>query len=351
MVTPALFKRYPDAKALAQATTAELEPQIHSTGFFRAEVASRSSAWRTALVERARRRGAGRHGRARRAAGRRPEDGERRARPRARRARDCRSIATCCAWPTGSASPKSDDPVVVEQQLCDALPPERWTRTSDTLILHGRRICRPKPLCDRCAVQDVCDLLQHASRRRPRRRRPQRRGKAGARRRRQRKRRKRPTASMTRARSTPSSLTRSPAFRTQFRDAMANIAIVVEDEPSPTLLARDGDRAARHAARSLSGTPLTERRWDYGNALPDRILLFQGRIERDVRGRGRSRSSSIGETLIHEIGHYFGLSEEEIEEIEEQYWHGRRRATAEWPDGRRRAQALRPALPRAAPGS
>jgi endonuclease III len=37
MVTPALFKRYPNARALAKATTAELEPQIHSTGFFRAK--------------------------------------------------------------------------------------------------------------------------------------------------------------------------------------------------------------------------------------------------------------------------------------------------------------------------
>src|SRR5258705_13673624 len=36
MVTPALFKRYPDARRLAKATVAELEPQIHSTGFFRA---------------------------------------------------------------------------------------------------------------------------------------------------------------------------------------------------------------------------------------------------------------------------------------------------------------------------
>src|SRR5437588_105027 len=35
-------------------------------------------------------------------------------------------------------------------------PPERWTRTSDTLILHGRRICRPRPLCDQCAVRDDC---------------------------------------------------------------------------------------------------------------------------------------------------------------------------------------------------
>ena len=37
MVTPALFRRYPNARALAQATTAELEPQILSTGFFRAK--------------------------------------------------------------------------------------------------------------------------------------------------------------------------------------------------------------------------------------------------------------------------------------------------------------------------
>jgi adenine-specific DNA glycosylase len=55
---------------------------------------------------------------------------------------------------------ESDDPVVVEQQLGDALPKERWTRTSDTLILHGRRICRPTPLCDACVVRDTCDFYQ-----------------------------------------------------------------------------------------------------------------------------------------------------------------------------------------------
>jgi len=55
---------------------------------------------------------------------------------------------------------ESDDPVVVEQQLCAAMPPERWTRTSDTLILHGRRICRPTPLCDQCDVRDDCDFYR-----------------------------------------------------------------------------------------------------------------------------------------------------------------------------------------------
>ena len=72
------------------------------------------------------------------------------------------------------------------------------------------------------------------------------------------------------------------------------------------------------------GTPLTERRWDYGNALPDRILLFQGPHEREADDDD-DLVVSIAETLIHEIGHYFGLSEEEIEEIEEKYW--RRHAT------------------------
>src|SRR5882672_3778152 len=84
MVTPALFKRYPHAHALAKATTGELEPQIHSTGFFsEIEIAHRHG---TGARRRARRRSAGAHGEARRAAGRRPQDGERRAGARARRA-------------------------------------------------------------------------------------------------------------------------------------------------------------------------------------------------------------------------------------------------------------------------
>ena len=54
----------------------------------------------------------------------------------------------------------SDDPVEVEQQLCSVLPPKEWTKASDTLILHGRRICNPKPLCDRCAVRADCDFYR-----------------------------------------------------------------------------------------------------------------------------------------------------------------------------------------------
>jgi predicted Zn-dependent protease with MMP-like domain len=64
---------------------------------------------------------------------------------------------------------------------------------------------------------------------------------------------------------------------------------------------------------------LTERHWGHGNTLPDRVLLFQGPLERASDGEG-DLVVAIAETLIHEIGHYFGMSEEEIEEIEERYW-------------------------------
>ncbi|HYM24722.1 MAG TPA: metallopeptidase family protein, partial [Vicinamibacterales bacterium] len=72
------------------------------------------------------------------------------------------------------------------------------------------------------------------------------------------------------------------------------------------------------------GTPLTERTSGYGNALPDRILIFQGPHERAADDED-DLVTAIGETLLHEVGHYFGMSEEQIEEIEENYWHVRER--------------------------
>jgi predicted Zn-dependent protease with MMP-like domain len=105
----------------------------------------------------------------------------------------------------------------------------------------------------------------------------------------------------------------------RFRDAMANIAIVVEDEPSSELLEEMEIEPPDTLFGLYQGIPLTERRWDYGNALPDRILIFQGPHERETDDDD-DLTVAIGETLIHEIGHYFGLSEEEIEEIEENYW-------------------------------
>ncbi len=108
----------------------------------------------------------------------------------------------------------------------------------------------------------------------------------------------------------------------RFRDAMSNIAIVVEDEPDAELLDEMEVEPDGTLLGLYQGTPLTERRWDYGNTLPDRILLFQGPLERESDD-AEDLVVAIGETLIHEIGHYFGLSEDEIEAIEEQYWNDR----------------------------
>jgi predicted Zn-dependent protease with MMP-like domain len=107
----------------------------------------------------------------------------------------------------------------------------------------------------------------------------------------------------------------------RFRDALKNVAIVVEDEPSDDLLDDMGIEPPDTLLGLYQGTPLTERRWDYGNALPDRVVIFQGPHERESEDED-DLVVAIGETLIHEIGHYFGLSEEEIEEIEERYWRG-----------------------------
>jgi predicted Zn-dependent protease with MMP-like domain len=105
----------------------------------------------------------------------------------------------------------------------------------------------------------------------------------------------------------------------RFRDAMQNISIAVEDEPSADLL-REMEIEPPDALFGIyQGTPLPEREWSRPSTLPDRILLFQGPHEREAESL-EDLTASIGETLIHEIGHYFGLSEEEIEEIEEKYW-------------------------------
>jgi len=107
----------------------------------------------------------------------------------------------------------------------------------------------------------------------------------------------------------------------RFRGAMRNIAIVIEDEPSAEELEDVGIEPPDTLLRLYQGTPLTERQWAHGNTLPDKITLFQGPIE-DSSENEDDLVVAIGETLIHEIGHYFGLSEEEIEEIEERYWRG-----------------------------
>jgi predicted Zn-dependent protease with MMP-like domain len=108
----------------------------------------------------------------------------------------------------------------------------------------------------------------------------------------------------------------------RFRREMKNLALIVEDEPSLELLA-DMDIEPPDTLLGLyQGTPLPERGATHGNTLPDVITIFQGPIEDECDDDEDDMRAVIAETLIHEVGHYFGLSEEEIEEIEERYWRG-----------------------------
>jgi len=158
LVTPALFTRYPDARALARATAEELEPQILSTGFFRQKSKSLLG-MATQLLEE--------HG------GEVPADMEKLTKlPGVGRKTANVVLGHALGVPglpvdrhvlrvsnrIGIAS--GDDPEKVEAQLCKKLPPKTWTLASDVQILHGRRICRPKPLCERCSVRNDCDYYR-----------------------------------------------------------------------------------------------------------------------------------------------------------------------------------------------
>ena len=107
----------------------------------------------------------------------------------------------------------------------------------------------------------------------------------------------------------------------RFRRELKNLALVVEDAPSLELLREMEIEPPDSLYGLYQGTPLPERTWAFGNSLPDRITLFQRPIEEDCEDDDDIRAV-IGETLIHEVGHYFGLSEDEIQEIEERYWRG-----------------------------
>lgn len=108
----------------------------------------------------------------------------------------------------------------------------------------------------------------------------------------------------------------------RFRDHLSNVAVVVEDEPSEELLEEMEVPPGDTLFGLYHGTPLTERPWAFGNVLPDHIVIFQRPNEEGCATEDEV-VTNIGETLIHEVGHYFGLDEEEIEEIEERYWRRR----------------------------
>lgn len=104
-------------------------------------------------------------------------------------------------------------------------------------------------------------------------------------------------------------LTRIPD---EFRLAMDNLQIVIEDWPDPAVMEDVTGDPDEVLYGLYSGTPLPDRGADYGNTTPDVITLYQGPLEDDFPDREELRHE-IEVTLVHEIAHYFGFDEDVIE--------------------------------------
>ena len=109
------------------------------------------------------------------------------------------------------------------------------------------------------------------------------------------------------------------AIPEKFRERIKNVAILVEDEPSAELRKERGLADNETLLGLYSGVPLPVRGDSYGigMAVPDTITLYQKPIQGEAGGDSERIRAIVRETLWHEVGHYFGLSDEEIEKREE----------------------------------
>ena len=102
----------------------------------------------------------------------------------------------------------------------------------------------------------------------------------------------------------------------QFKEKLANIAVVVEDWADDETLAEMGIDPPDTLYGLYRGVDITRRDTAYGNVLPDTITIYQGPIEEDCADEA-DMADLVRETVIHEIGHYFGLDDETMHRIEE----------------------------------
>ena len=96
----------------------------------------------------------------------------------------------------------------------------------------------------------------------------------------------------------------------QFAELLENVAVVVEEEPEPRVLAEMGMDEDEELLGLYLGVPLTERDSQY-QALPDRVAIYRGPVLRCCDSR-RQIVREVRETVVHELGHYFGLEDEEM---------------------------------------
>lgn len=155
MVTPALFRRYKNAKDLANAKRTELEKLIHSTGFYRAKAKNIIGCCR-GLVEKYN----GEVPKSRDALVELPGIGRKTANVVLGEIWDIPGVVVDThvkrlAFRLGLT--KNTDPVKIEQDIMKLLPEKDWNDLSICLVFHGRRVCfARKPACEKCPLSPFC---------------------------------------------------------------------------------------------------------------------------------------------------------------------------------------------------
>lgn len=100
----------------------------------------------------------------------------------------------------------------------------------------------------------------------------------------------------------------------RIRRRLANVAVVVEDEPSEAQREAVGLTAEEPLFGLYEGTPQTARTCGYGMVLPDKISIFRGPIERFCCSR-REMRSEVRQTVVHEFAHHFGIGDDELDQL------------------------------------
>jgi predicted Zn-dependent protease with MMP-like domain len=96
---------------------------------------------------------------------------------------------------------------------------------------------------------------------------------------------------------------------------MENIDVVIEEQASPDLLSEMSLRSPSELLGLYQGVPIDQRGFYYGNVLPDKITLFQHPIESICKTK-EEIEEKVRDVVIHEVGHYFGLDEDDLNELE-----------------------------------
>jgi predicted Zn-dependent protease with MMP-like domain len=99
-----------------------------------------------------------------------------------------------------------------------------------------------------------------------------------------------------------------------FQAKMSNVEVVIEPWPTRDDLHLAGVPAGQTLLGLYHGVPLTQRGAHYQLVLPDRIIIFQGTIEQVYRTSDAIRAG-VRHTVIHELAHHFGISDDRLHEL------------------------------------